>query len=99
MPAYLIFIRDRVKDADVLEEYRRKALAAVGNHPMNILSRGPVETWEGEPADGLVLMEFPNLDAARAWYESPAYQEAKHDRIRGADYRLVVSETADNIKS
>ncbi|MDL4819401.1 DUF1330 domain-containing protein [Actinomadura opuntiae] len=33
-------------------------------------------TWTGD----LVLLEFPDIDAARAWYDSPAYQEIKHLR-------------------
>jgi uncharacterized protein (DUF1330 family) len=28
-------------------------------------------TWEGD----LILLEFPDIDSARAWYDSPAYQE------------------------
>ncbi|MFF0523987.1 DUF1330 domain-containing protein [Actinomadura nitritigenes] len=33
-------------------------------------------TWEGD----LILLEFPDIDSARAWYDSPAYQEIKHLR-------------------
>ncbi|QKG21478.1 DUF1330 domain-containing protein [Actinomadura verrucosospora] len=33
-------------------------------------------TWEGD----LVLLEFPDIGKARAWYDSPAYQEIKHLR-------------------
>jgi uncharacterized protein (DUF1330 family) len=33
-------------------------------------------TWEGD----LILLEFPDIENARAWYDSPAYQEIKHLR-------------------
>ncbi|WP_446718995.1 DUF1330 domain-containing protein [Halomonas sp. SH5A2] len=30
------------------------------------------------------------MAAARAWYESPAYQEARQHRFQGADYRVFI---------
>lgn len=36
---------------------------------------GAVEVLEGTWPGSLVLLEFPGLDEARAWYASPAYQE------------------------
>jgi len=32
------------------------------------------------------------MDAAKAWYHSPAYQEAKVHRLAGANYRVLVTE-------
>ena len=34
----------------------------------------PVQVREGDWPGGLVIIEFPTLAAASAWYESPAYQ-------------------------
>ncbi|WP_238017975.1 DUF1330 domain-containing protein [Dactylosporangium sp. AC04546] len=49
---------------------------------------GPqVEVREGEWPGTVVIIAFPDLDAARAWYDSPAYQEILHlrtDHIPGA---------------
>jgi uncharacterized protein (DUF1330 family) len=45
-----------------------------------------VEVREGEWPGTVVIIEFPDLDAARAWYASPAYQEIlplRTDHIRG----------------
>ena len=39
-------------------------------------------SWEGT----LVILTFPSIDAARGWYDSPAYQEILHlrtDHIAG----------------
>lgn len=35
---------------------------------------------EGEWEGALVLLEFPDMGSARAWYDSPAYREIKHLR-------------------
>lgn len=34
----------------------------------------PVELLEGEFRGDLIVIEFPDMDAARQWYASPAYQ-------------------------
>ncbi|MER5743272.1 DUF1330 domain-containing protein [Streptomyces sp. NPDC059913] len=35
----------------------------------------PAEVLEGAWPGAMVLIEFPNLAEARAWYDSPAYQD------------------------
>jgi uncharacterized protein (DUF1330 family) len=32
------------------------------------------------------------MAAAKAWYDSPAYQDAKQHRLRGADFRILLTE-------
>jgi uncharacterized protein (DUF1330 family) len=59
-----------------------KPLAAYGRHV----------TLEGPDVEGVVIAEFPSLEEARAWYESPAYQEAVQHRLRGAVYRGLIVE-------
>lgn len=93
MPAYAIFIKNSTKDADELKTYSQKAGAARGDHKITPLAYyGPVEVLEGEPAEGVVLLSFPDMAQARAWYDSPAYQEAKQHRLKGADYRVILAE-------
>lgn len=47
---------------------------------------GPAETLEGTPVGPRnVVIEFPNVDAARAWYHSEAYAPAKALRISASD--------------
>ena len=43
------------------------------------------EVLEGEWPGVLVVIGFPDLDAARAWYDSPGYQEILPLRTRNAD--------------
>ena len=92
MPAYAIFIKNSTKDAEELKTYGQKAAAARGDHQLSALAfYGACETLEGDPAEGVVLLQFPDMDAAKAWYTSPAYQEALPHRLKGADYRVILA--------
>ena len=93
MPAYAIFIKNKTTDADELKTYSQKAGAARGDHPLTpLVYYGALETLEGDPAEGVVLLQFPDMAAAHAWYDSPAYQEAKQHRLKGADYRVILTQ-------
>jgi len=37
-------------------------------------------------------LEFPTIEAAKSYYQSPAYQEAVRRRFLGADYRAFIVE-------
>ena len=93
MPAYAIFIRDRTNDPAEMETYSGKAGATLEGHPASVLAAyGPHDVLEGPAIEGAVIVEFPTLEAARAWYDSPAYREAREHRFRGADYRAFLIE-------
>ncbi|KCZ90999.1 DUF1330 domain-containing protein [Hyphomonas jannaschiana] len=47
-------------------------------------------TLEGADADGVVILRFPDMDAAKAWYTSPEYQAARAHRFQAADYRVIL---------
>ena len=94
MGAMIIFTRERVRDAAEMETYGGKAgptLAGYAGTPRAFY--GPCETLEGAPVEGAVVIEFPDVAAARAWYDSPAYAEARKHRHLGADYRVFITET------
>ncbi|MFB7722112.1 MULTISPECIES: DUF1330 domain-containing protein [unclassified Nocardia] len=52
----------------------------------------PVEVVEGEWPGSMVLLEFPSMERARAWYRSPAYQEILHLRSDHIDGDLLLIE-------
>jgi uncharacterized protein (DUF1330 family) len=88
MSAYLVFIREKTLDAGELEIYWRKIRATFAGHQVKLLaSYGRHEDLEGSPTEGTVIAEFPSMEAAKAWYESPAYREVREHRFRGAIYR------------
>lgn len=93
MAAFVIFIKNATKDADELATYSKMAGAARGDHAITPLAYyGPLEVLEGDPAEGVVLLQFPDMAAAHAWYDSPAYQAAKQHRLKGADYRVILAQ-------
>ena len=93
MSAYIIFIRERVRDPEEMGNYGALAKGAMAGHPLKpLVAYGAVESLEGAPVDGAVVLEFPSMDDARAWYNSPAYTEARQHRFKGADYRVFITQ-------
>lgn len=93
MTAYIVYVRDRITDAEEFKKYEELAPAAAVGHPMTPLAfYGSVETLEGPEVDGAVIVEFPTFAEAKASYESPLYQEAMKHRLRGAEYRVFITE-------
>ena len=93
MPAYVIAYAD-IHDADAYERYREAAGASIAAHGGRFLARGgQLEVLEGDwSPPRVVLIEFDDLDAARRWYDSPEYGEAKRRREGAADMRLVATQ-------
>lgn len=52
----------------------------------------PTEVVEGHWPGSMVLLEFPDLAHARAWYHSPAYREIAHLRTDHIDGDLLLIE-------
>jgi len=93
MPAYAIFIRERTRDQAALDTYSPLAGASLEGHTAKVLAAyGPQVTVEGAESEGTVIVEFPSLAEAKAWYDSPAYRAAREHRFRGADYRALFVE-------
>jgi uncharacterized protein (DUF1330 family) len=93
MPTYMIFIREQTLDRAELEAYWAKVALTLEGVPMKVLSAyGPHLTLEGPDVEGVVIAEFPSTEAARTWYDSPAYQDAANHRQRGAIYRGLLVE-------
>ncbi len=93
MAAYVILIRDKLRDADAMARYAEAAKAARGDHKITPLAfYGPHEVTEGADADGVVILSFPSLAEAKAWYDSPDYAAARAHRFQAADYRVIFVE-------
>lgn len=91
MPVFAIFIRDRMHDLEEFKTYSQKSALARAGHTMKAhVFYGAVRVLEGPDVDGVVVVEFPDREAAMAWYESPAYQEARKHRLKAADYRVIL---------
>jgi uncharacterized protein (DUF1330 family) len=93
MTAYIVFIREAVTDLEALDRYRERTPAARDSHPLEPLAfYGAHEVLEGEPVDGLAILSFSSMEAARAWYSSPEYQRALPHRLRGSIGRMYLVE-------
>ena len=81
-----------VTDPDAYEEYKRLSTRAAELYGARFLVRGgAAERLEGDrEPHRLVLLEFDDEDAARRWYDSPEYTEARAVRQRAADSSLVL---------
>jgi len=91
MASYVILDID-VTDPDAYEAYRSRGGAIVDQYGGRFLVRGgDPETVEGGWAPSrIVVLEFPTADQARAWYESPEYQEILPIRERAANSRAIL---------
>ena len=94
MPAYMIFLREGpVRDEAEMAEYQRKNRAAPPDPNLTpLVAYGVLEAMEGEAPDGVILLRFPTAADAKAWYESPAYQDAMQHRLKAATYRAMIVE-------
>ena len=95
MPVYVI-ADGRAPDPSKLDEYRRRNAELVPAHGGRFLVRGgDHEVLEGSWEPGrLVIMEFPDRAAARAWYDSPEYVELRKQRQANGETDLVLVEGA-----
>lgn len=93
MATYMVFTRESTQDQAELDTYMREVGATFKGHPVKTLAAyGPQQVLEGDAPEGVVIVEFPSTAEARAWYDSPAYQEVVQHRFKGARYRAVLVE-------
>ena len=92
MTAYLVSICRSVSDRDRLEDYWAHAAATFeGFDTKPLVTYAPFEVLEGDSdAKGIVLFEFPSVEAAKRWYFSDAYQEVKRRRLGAAEFELIL---------
>ena len=95
MVAY--FINDmEVQDPKLLEEYKKLSPATVAQYGGRFLARGgQLEVLEGTWAPKrLVILEFPSVEQAKAWFDSPEYAPARRIRQQASRSNIVVVEGA-----
>jgi uncharacterized protein (DUF1330 family) len=90
VPAYIIVETD-VHDHEQYELYKQASPAAVTAGGGRFIVRGgELAVLEGDwQPKRLVLLEFPDLDAAKRFYDSTEYQAAKRLREGAADLKMV----------
>jgi len=95
MSAYII-VDIVVHDPERYEEYKRLAGPTVGQYEGRYVVRGGhAENLEGGWAPNrVVVVEFPTLERAKEWWDSPEYAPAKAIRQAAAKTEMIVVQGA-----
>jgi uncharacterized protein (DUF1330 family) len=90
MPAYVIVETD-IHDSEQYEQYKAASPGAVAAGGGRFVVRGgELAVLEGDwNPSRLVVLEFADLEAAKRWYASDRYQEAKKLRDGAARLNIV----------
>ena len=93
MKAYMI-ATVRVDDPETYRHYSSRTPALIAEAGGRFLVRGgPVETLEGTPfGDRMVIVEFPSMEAGRAFHASPAYREVMRYRLQSSEATFLLAE-------
>lgn len=91
MAAYIIVDVD-VHNSEEYEDYKKLTPASLQPFDGKFIVRGGVvETLEGDwQPKRIVVLEFPNKEAAKAWWSSPEYAPAKALRQRTATTNMIL---------
>jgi uncharacterized protein (DUF1330 family) len=91
MSAYLVFARDKTLVEHELAVYAKDASRTLAGHEVKVVAfYGPHEDLERASTEGTVIFEFPTIEAAKAWYNSPGYTAARQHRFKGATCRVTL---------
>jgi uncharacterized protein (DUF1330 family) len=93
MPAYLV-AEIEVADPETYAQYCALTPDVIAAHGSRFLVRGgAVEVKEGKPPAGrMVIVEFPDMAAARGFYDSPEYRAILPLRLAASWGRLYLVE-------
>jgi uncharacterized protein (DUF1330 family) len=94
-PAYVV-VQIAIEDPVAYEQYKALAPPSIAAYGGRYVVRGGAsEVLEGSwQPSRLVLLEFPSVASARAWWDSPEYAPAKALRQRCARTEMLVIEGA-----
>ena len=93
MPAYVV-VEVEVLDKERYETYKQMVPASLAAYGGRFIVRGgAAETLEGDwSPKRLVILEFPSVGQAKAWWGSTEYAGAKELRQATARTRMIVVE-------
>ncbi len=93
MSAYVV-VEIEVHDPVRYEEYKKLAPPTIAAYDGRYIARGgKTETLEGDWAPKrLVILEFPSLEQAKKWHDSPEYRAARELRQKTTQSKMVAIE-------
>ncbi|MEV5357335.1 DUF1330 domain-containing protein [Streptomyces sp. NPDC052693] len=92
MPKGYVIMTEAIRDEAGMAAYGKASAASMVEAGARVRAVDPhPQVLEGEwHGDRTVVVEFPSVEAARAWYESAGYQEAMPLRRAAADTNAVI---------
>jgi len=93
MAAYVL-AEIEIVNPEGYKEYTKVVPGTIAQYGGKFLTRGGnTEVLEGEwPQRRRVLIEFPSVQAAKAWWDSPEYEKPKAVRKANSNGRLLLLE-------
>jgi uncharacterized protein (DUF1330 family) len=93
MSAYMI-VEVKINDIAKYEDYKKLTPGSLEPYGGKFIVRGgKTELIEGEEKPNrIVVLEFENSEKAKAWWNSPLYNEAKKIRQGAAKTRMILVE-------
>lgn len=93
MGAYVVARLRNVRMGEGIEAYMRAVDGTFTGFGGRFLVHGKkVEVLEGAWPEDLVIVAFPGVESARAWYGSPAYRDILRLRTDNSEADLVLVE-------
>ena len=93
MSAYIV-VDIEIHDFERYEQYKRMVPSSIAIYGGRYLTRGgETDVLEGDwTPRRFVIVEFPSIEQARAWWSSPEYAEAKALRQAIATTRMILTD-------
>jgi uncharacterized protein (DUF1330 family) len=97
-PAYVFAEVDKdptkIADPAAAQKYAEEAPKSIAAfNGQYVIRGGKIQTVEGEAPKGyIVVIKFDNLEQARGWYSSPAYEAIKPIRQNSTKSRILIIE-------
>src|SRR5258708_14174080 len=92
-----IIVDVKINNFEICEEYKKLTPASIAAYQGKFIVRGgATETLEGDWKPGrIVVLEFPNAECAKEWWESSEYAPAKTIRQSAANTKMILVEGAN----
>lgn len=96
MPALFIADQQEVTDPETMKVYSGRVAATVEQYGGKFVCRGgDPEVIEGDwPVRRIIILEFADRAAFRAWYDSPEYADLKAMRLSSSRSNVIVVDSA-----
>jgi len=96
MSAYFVVDQYEVTDPETMKTYAAGVIDTVNHYGGKAIVRGGAsEVREGDWTPGrIIILEFPDMDALKGWYDGPEYAELKAMRLASSNSNAVMVEGA-----